>query len=207
MSSNVADLDHTAHLFALAMIPRVRIPTRVADDTKTSGHHATASTVRANDAVASVASKHSLKGIGGSGLHSVELINVALEGLTVLQGHQRVGARRFVDGFGVSLDRAARSSTQLAVAFVGVVAVELLGVPLVDVVRMTTATDLAAQLQRRQAPSFAGWLDGSVDGDRRKRADGNLTQLQRIDVSGVMLRDPLFSVSELERKFTLGVFV
>jgi hypothetical protein len=47
------------------------------------------------------------------------------------------------------LDRAAGSSTQLAITFVGVIAVELLGVPLVDVVRMTTATDIAAQLQRR----------------------------------------------------------
>jgi hypothetical protein len=165
MSSDVANLDHTTHLFALAVVPRVRITTRVADDTETSRHHATASTVRANNAVASVASKHPLKGIGSGGLHGVELINIALESLAVLHGHHRVGARRFVDGFGVGLDRAAGSSTQLAIALVGVIAVELLGVPLVDVVRMTTATDIAAQLQRREAPSLAGWLDGGVNGD------------------------------------------
>jgi hypothetical protein len=149
MSSDVADLDHTTHLFALAVIPRVRITTGVADDTETSRHHATTSTVRTNNAVASVASKHSLEGIGGSGLHGIELINIALESLAVLQGHQRVGTRRFVDGFGEGLDRAAGSSTQLAIALVGVIAVQLLGVPLVDMVRMTTATDIAAQLQRR----------------------------------------------------------
>jgi hypothetical protein len=149
MSSDVADLDHTTHLFALTVIPRVRITTRVADDTETSRHHATASAVGASNAVASVTSEHSLKGIGSSGLHGVEFIDIALESLAVLQGHQRVGARRLVDSFGVSLDRAAGSSTQLAITFVGVIAVELLGVPLVDVVRMTTATDIAAQLQRR----------------------------------------------------------
>jgi hypothetical protein len=149
MSSDIADLDHTTHLFALTVIPRVRITTRFADDTETSGHHATTSAVRTNDAVASVASEHSLKGIGSSGLHGIELVNIALERLAVLQGYQRVGARRLVDGFGVGLDRAAGSSTQLAIALVGVIAVELFGVPLVDVVRMTTATDIAAQLQRR----------------------------------------------------------
>jgi hypothetical protein len=146
MSSDVADLDHTTHLFALTVIPRVRITTRVADDTETSRHHATASAVGANNAVASVASEHSLKGIGGSGFHGVEFINIALESSAVLHGHHRVGTRRLVDGLGVGLDRAAGSSTQLTVALVGVIAVELLGVPLIDVVRMTTVTDIAAQL-------------------------------------------------------------
>jgi hypothetical protein len=42
---------------------------------------------------------------------------------------------------------------------------------------------------------------------RRKGSHWNFTQLQRIDVSGVMLRNPLFSVSKLERKFALGVLV
>jgi hypothetical protein len=149
MSSDVADLDYTTHRLALTVIPRVRITTRLAYDTKTGGLHATASAIRADIAVASVALEHSLKGVGGCGLHGIDLIDIALESLAVLQGHQRVGARVFVDGLGVGLDRAAGSSTQLAISLVSVVAVELLGVPLEDVVRVTAVADRAAQLQRR----------------------------------------------------------
>jgi hypothetical protein len=149
MSSDVADLDYTTHGLALAVIPWVRITTRLTDDTKTSGLHAAASAVRADVAIASAALEHSLKGIGGCGLHGIDLIDIALESLAVLQGHQRVGARVFVDGFGVGLDRAAGSSTQLTVSLVSVAAVELLGVPLEDVVRVTAVADRAAQLQRR----------------------------------------------------------
>ena len=115
----------------------------------------------------SVASEHSLKGVSGGGLQSVDLVNVALESFAVLERHQRVGARFFVDGFGVSLDRAARRSTQLTVGLVFVVAVELLGVPLVDVIRVTAVGDRATQLQRWQTPSFACGFDGLVDGNLR----------------------------------------
>jgi hypothetical protein len=84
MSSDVADLDYTTHRLALAVIPRVRITTRLADDTKTSGLHATASAIRADIAVASAALEHSLKGIGSCGLHGIDLIDIALESLAVL---------------------------------------------------------------------------------------------------------------------------
>jgi hypothetical protein len=105
--SDVADLDHPLHQLALAVIPRVRITTRDADDAKTSRLHATASAVRANIAVASIASKHSLEGIGGGGLHGIDLVNIALESCAVLQGHHRAGARILVDELGVGFDRAA----------------------------------------------------------------------------------------------------
>lgn len=118
------------------MAPRVGITTRLADDTETSGLHAATCAIGANIAVAGVALEHSLKGVGGLGLDGVDLVNVALEGLAILQGDHRVGARVLVNGFGVGHDRAARSSAQLAVALVFSIAVELLGVPLVDVVRM-----------------------------------------------------------------------
>lgn len=147
MCSDVADLDHSIHKLALTVIPRVRITTRDADDAKTSGLHATASAVRTNIAVASIASEHSLKGIGSSGLHGIDLVNVALESCAVLQGHHRVGARVLVDELGVGFDRAARGSTQLTVGLMSVTAVELLAIPLVDVVRVTAVGDRATQLQ------------------------------------------------------------
>lgn len=136
------------------MDPRVGITTRLADDTETSGLHAATCAIRANIAVTSVALEHSLERIGGLGLHGVDLVNVALEGLAILQGHQRVRTRVLVDGFGVCHNRAARSSAKLTVTLVLIVAVELLGVPLVDVVGMATRIERAAQPQSRKTPCF-----------------------------------------------------
>lgn len=153
--SNVSNSELAFIHLALAVDPRVGITTRLADDTETSGLHATSCAIRANIAVASVALEHSLKGVGGLGLHGVDLVNVALEGLAILQRDHRVGARVFGEGFGVGHDRAARSSAQLTVALVFGIAVELLGVPLVDVVRVTVRIQGTAQLQGRKTPCFA----------------------------------------------------
>lgn len=106
-SSNVADLDHSVHQLALTVLPRVRLTTRDADDAKTSRLHATASAIRAEIAVASIAFEHSLKRISSGGLHGIDLVNVALESCAVLQGHHRAGARILVDELGVGFDRAA----------------------------------------------------------------------------------------------------
>jgi len=160
--SDIADLNHTVHLLALAVIPRVRITTLLADDTETGGLHATASAIRAHIAIANVASEHSLKRIGDFVLHG-DFVNVTLKGCAVLHGNDWVWARFFVDGFGVGLDGAAGGSTQLAVGLVFVGAVQLLGGPIVDVVRVTTVTEQATHLQRRQTPSFTSWFDGSVN--------------------------------------------
>jgi len=85
------------------VIPRIRITALLADDTETGGLHATASAIRADIAIANVASEHSLKRIGDFVLHG-DFVNVALEGCTVLHGNDWVWARFFVDGFGVGLD-------------------------------------------------------------------------------------------------------
>lgn len=152
--SNVGNLDFAVHHLALAVGPGVGVTTRLADDAETSRFHAATCAIRANIAVASVALEHSLKGVGGLGFHGVDLVNVALEGLAILQRDQRVRPRVFIDGFGVSHDRAARSSAKLAVALVLIVAVKLLGVPRVDVVGMAVRIVRAAQLQSRKTPCF-----------------------------------------------------
>lgn len=85
------------------MIPRVGIATLLTDDTETSGLHATASAIRADIAIANVASEHPLKRIGDIVLHG-ELVNVALEGFAIFHGHDGVWTGFFVDGFGVGLD-------------------------------------------------------------------------------------------------------
>lgn len=137
------------------MDPRVGLTTRLADNTETSGLHAATCAVRTNIAVASVALEHSLEGVGGLRLHGVDLVDVALKGFAILQGNQRVRTRVLVDGSGVSHDRAARSPAKLAVALMLIIAVELLGVPLIDVVGMAMRVERAAQLQGRKAPCFA----------------------------------------------------
>ncbi|KAG9679804.1 hypothetical protein KCU87_g346, partial [Aureobasidium melanogenum] len=164
--SDVSNSELALIHLALAVAPRVGITTRLADDTETSGLHAATCAIGANIAVAGVALEHSLKGVGGLGLDGVDLVNVALEGLAILQGDHRVGARVLVNGFGVGHDRAARSSAQLAMWEEG---------PMLHFTYQS--------MHNRAGSTY-----------RRKGAHWDLAQLQWIDVSGVMLRFPGFGI-------------
>lgn len=136
---------------AVAVFPWVGIATVLAEGLAAFGLHAAACAVGADVAFAGVADHHSLPTVSGAKLVGIDGIEVLLE--LLLELNRPFGIQQ---PKGPLLDDAARRFADGAEGLVITVAEELLGVPVVDVVRMTTTIPLSlAQGDRWQTPAFA----------------------------------------------------